>query len=331
MESRKLMNKDFSFEDEVKKAYERISKYILKTPLVHSQRLSGDNFNVYLKLENLQYTGSFKLRGAFNKLLSLNEEKIKGPFVTASTGNHAAAIAYALDKLNLKGTIFLPENVPVLKTNKLKKFDTLLQYHGTDSVETEQYARKNAIENKNTYISPYNDLQVIAGQGTISHEVLTQLSNVDYIFVTIGGGGLISGISGYMKSLNPSTKIIGCLPENSPVMYESIKQGKIIEMESKPTLSEGSAGGIELDSITFEFVKQYVDDYILVTETEIKKQLMNTLKEDKLLIEGAAAVAVAAVEKYDKINSLNGNVVVILCGGNIGLDVIFKNIESKNS
>lgn len=188
-------------------------------------------------------------------------------------------------------------------------------------MQTEKYALEYAKQHNMIYISPYNDAEVIAGQGTVALEIARQLENIDAILVPIGGGGLISGIAGYIKTVFPATKVIGCLPENSPVMAESIKAGKIIEMETFSTLSDATAGGIELDSITFDICKKYIEDYILVTENEIKNAITTLIKTQHLLVERASGVALASLFKNAE-QFRDKNVVVVLSGANISLETL---------
>lgn len=304
----------------VEEAYQRIKDQIRDTPLEFSPAFSVSGKNkVFLKLENIQHSGSFKVRGALNKLLSLTEEERKKGVITASTGNHGLAIAYALSLLNANGTIYLPEKASPLKLKKLKYYPVKLEISGNDSGVTESIARKEAKEQNLPYVSPYNDPDIIAGQGTIGIELTQKLDHIDHVFITIGGGGLISGISALLKSKIPSVKIHGCQPENSPVMYESVKAGKVIEMESKDTLSDGSAGGMDLDTITFPLVQELVDDFMLVSEEEIRNAIKLVFENHNLVIEGAAGVAVASYLKMKE--QFKGNVVIIICGGNISNDV----------
>ena len=259
---------------EVLLAEKRIKEYIRETPLEYSPYLSKlCKCNVFLKLENLQLTGSFKVRGAMNKLLSLTKKQRMNGVITASSGNHGLGIAYALKTLNYPGTIFLPKNTFKTKIEALKYYNVPIKFYGTDCEKTELYARKTANKNNQVYISPYNDPQIIGGQGTIGVELEKQLKNIDYILASIGGGGLISGIAGYLKSMDKNVRVVGCLPKNSPVMYESIKAGKIISMKIKSTLSDGTAGGIEPNAMTFELCKKFIDEYTIVTENEIKKAI----------------------------------------------------------
>ena len=264
-------------------------------------------------------TGSFKLRGTMNKLLSLSKKERKKILVTASSGNHGAAFAYGLKKLGLKGIIYLPGYTSKAKLEALKFYDVVLKLYGTDCVKTEIHARAEAEKNDLEYIPPYNDLKIIGGQGTIGIELRSQLDQMDTVLVPVGGGGLISGIAGYLKSFDPSPEIIGCQPENSPVMSESIKAGEILDMESKPTLSDGSAGGIEEGSITFDICKKYVDDFICVSEEEIREAIKLVLERHFMLAEGAGVLAVAAFMK-EKERFKGKKVVLLISGSKISLD-----------
>ncbi|GIV70795.1 threonine/serine dehydratase [Caldilinea sp.] len=305
-------------------AGQRIRPYVRRTPLDESIALSemgGDR--VFLKLENLQYTGSFKLRGATNKLLSLSPETLARGVVAASSGNHGAAVAYALRRLGVKGVVFVPECAAATKVEAIQRYGAEVRRWGMDSVEAEQQARAFAAQSGRAYISPYNDWEIVAGQGTIGLEVLEELPDVETLYVTVGGGGLIGGIAGYIKALDAgrSVRIVGCLPAHSPVMYESVRAGRIVQMESLPTLSDGSAGGIEEDAITFALCQQLVDDWMLVTEAEIADAVRLIARTHHLMVEGAAGVAVAAYLK-DAQRGRGRNVAIVLCGANIDLDVL---------
>lgn len=307
---------------ETTQAEQRIRSYIRETPLDHALALSEmGQSHVYLKLENLQYTGSFKLRGSMNKLLSLSPAERAQGIVTASSGNHGAAVAYGLKRLGLPGQIFVPENASPVKVEMIRRLGARVHHYGHDSGLTELYARDYANQHGLVYISPYNDEQIIAGQGTIGVELARQLGQIDAVFVTVGGGGLISGIAGYLKAVQPQIKVIGCLPQNSPVMAESVKAGQIIEMESLPTLSDGSAGGIEPGAITFELCQKLVDDFVLVSEDEIKAAIRLIIESQHMLVEGAAGVAVAAYLTTAK-RFRAQNVVIVLCGANISLEAL---------
>lgn len=311
-----------NFQIEAAQVEQRIRPFVHETPLEPALVLSQmGQSQVYLKLENLQPTGSFKLRGAMNKLLSLTPEQRVQGIVTASSGNHGAAVAYGLSRLALQGQIFVPENASPVKVEMIRRFGAEVRTYGNDSGLTELYARDYAEQSGRVYISPYNDEQIIAGQGTIGVELARQLEQIDAVFVTVGGGGLISGVAGYLKAVRPGIRVIGCLPENSPVMAESVKAGRIIEMESLPTLSDGSAGGIEPGAITFELCQKWVDDYVLVSEEEIKAAMRLLIETQHMLVEGAAGVAVAAYLKTAE-NFRAQNVVIVICGANISLETL---------
>ena len=307
---------------EVLAAEARIRPHIIKTPVEYSPYLSQiTGANVWLKMEHLQITGSFKLRGATNKVISLSpQEKAKG-VITASTGNHGSAFAYIADKLGVKGTIYLPESAAPAKIEYMKMYNVDLKYIPGDPIEAEKTARATAAQNGQVYVSPYNDPQIVGGQGTIGLEILEQVPNVDSVFVPVGGGGLIAGIAGFMKEMLPKIEIIGCQPENSAVMYESIKAGRVVDIPTYPTLSDGTAGGMDSDSITFEICQKYVDDYTMISENEIADGLRFLIKKHYMLVEGAAALSIASLLK-EKERFSGKTVVLILCGRKIGLETL---------
>ena len=281
--------------DSAVEADKRIHPYIRETPLEESLFLSRENDgSVYLKLENWQITGSFKLRGALNKILSLDPEKQAGEIITASSGNHGAAVAYVLHRFNLKGTIFLPEYASPAKLEALRVYNPDIRLFGDDCVIAEKKARRTAAEQNQIFISPYNDPLIIAGQATAGLEIIRRSQSLDFAVVPVGGGGLISGVAGILKHRWPEIKIIGAQPENSPVMYESVKAGRIVDYPSKSTLSDGTAGGLEENSITFDICRELVDDFILLSEKEIATAVHWMLKYQHMLVEGAAALPLAA-------------------------------------
>ncbi len=303
-------------------AEQKIRPYIRTTPLEHSLHLSKTtNGQVFLKLENLQATGSFKARGAMNALLSLTKEQRDMGVVTASSGNHGIAVAYGLNTLKINGTIFVPENTSSAKVAAISNFGVDIRFWSIDCLQTETYARAYAEQHQMFYISPYNDLHVIGGQGTIGVELSRQIKNIDMVLVAVGGGGMISGMAGYLKTVFPHIKIIGCSPVNSPVMARSIQSGHILDMESLPTLSDGTAGGIENDSITFPICQRLVDEYILVSEDEIRLAMRQFIETHHMLIEGAAGVPLAALLKMPE-RFQGKTVVVVLCGANISLETL---------
>lgn len=320
METFDCIFKPMNVLQEVLDAHKRISDNILRTPLLYSHWLSETcGGEVYLKLESEQYTGSFKARGSLNKLMWLKEQGDQKFPVTASTGNHGLGFARALDLLEMEGKIFLPHNASESKVEAIRAYDVDLEFYSDDPYETELHARKTAEENGWVYVSPYNDLQVIGGQGTIGIEVLERLPKPDNFLITVGGGGLISGVGTYVKSNNPQTRIIGCQPENSPEMSASVRAGAYQEVESKPTLSDGSAGGFERDSITFDLCKSLVDDFILISEEEIEEAIRLMIKHHHKIIEGSAGVAVAGILKQPD-RFAGTSTVVVICGANISAD-----------
>jgi threonine dehydratase len=309
-------------EKEVRAAEKRIRPHVRRTFLEHSAHFSKlAGAEVHFKLENLQHTGSFKVRGAINKVLSLTMEQMARGVVTASTGNHGLAVTFALRSLGASGTIFVPENASPNKVGAIRRLGAEVQTAGEDPVEAEAHARSYAAERGAAYVPPYNDPLIIGGQGTIGFELEQQLDEFDALFVSLGGGGLISGIAGYIKSVRPEVDVIGCSPENSRVMIESVKAGRILEMPSLPTISDGTAGGVEEDSITFELCRSLVDEYVTVSEDEIRESLRLFMRSHHMLIEGAAAVAVASLGKLRR--AYRGKkVVIVICGANIDLDTL---------
>lgn len=306
--------------EKIIEAEKRIRPYLRETPLEYSYALNKmTGGEVYLKLENIQVTGSFKARGALNKVLSLGDSNAK--IVTASTGNHGLGVANALAVVKKDGTIYLPKNASPAKVEAIRMRGVPVEFYGDNCEETELYVRKLAEASNQVYISPYNDEEVMAGQGSIGVELFRQLPDLDAVFISVGGGGLIAGIASYLKAVNPKIEIVACLPENAPVMYECIKAGKIIEVAEKPTLSDATAGGIEAGSITFEVCQQYVDNYIMVSEQEIADSMKLVMKHHHLIIEGSAGVAVASLLKA-RDQYKGKKAVVLICGGNVSEAVL---------
>jgi threonine dehydratase len=307
---------------EVLEAEARIRAHVRETPLELSPYLSADaEADVYLKLESHQLTGSFKLRGAMNKCLSLSKGERSRPIVTASSGNHAGAVAYTLKELGGTGIIYLPSTVSRAKVEALEPYGAELRFVGSDSVEGELEAKRVAREEGLLYISPYSDPQIIGGQGTVAVEIERQLERFDAVYVPVGGGGLIAGIAGYFKARSPSVRIVGCQPEASRVMYESIAAGRILELPSEPTLADGTAGGLDPDAITFPICQRDVDDMVLVTEDEIAQAMRFAIEKHSMLIEGAAALSIAAFRKT-KASHRGGTVVLVVSGKKVSLDTL---------
>ena len=305
-----------------KEASARIADLVRETPADYSYRFSAETGSeVYFKLENLQYTGSFKLRGAANRLATLTAEQKRSGCVTASSGNHGAAVAYAMQKLGIEGVIFVPEQTSTAKVDAIRSYGGEIRFFGTDGLDTEIHARDYADEHGMFYVSPYNDAEVIAGQGTCGIEIAAAIPQVDTLFVAVGGGGLVSGVASVLKSANPAIRVVGCQPEASAVMAHSVEAGRIVEEASRPTLSDGTAGGIEQDAITFGLCRALVDEFELVTEAEIAAAMRRFIDYEHQLIEGAAGVALAAMLKQ-KETIAGRKVVVLICGGNVSRDTL---------
>lgn len=307
---------------EILLAESRIRPHIRETilePVPYLSRIGGAE--VHAKLENLQHTGAFKVRGAMNKILSLTAEERGRGVAAASTGNHGTAVAFSLKKLKAPGIIFVPEGTPPSRKDAIERMGAEVRMHGRDCVETETFARRYAAEAGMTYVSPYNDLHVVAGQGTIAVELERQLDRIDAVFAALGGGGMVAGIAAHLKSVLPEVRIIGCSPENSQVMIQSVKAGEILDLPSAPTLSDSTAGGLEQGAITFDLCRALVDEYITVTEEEIKTSLKQFIQNQHMLIEGAAAVAVASYQKT-RDRFAGRRVVVVICGANVDLETL---------
>jgi threonine dehydratase len=288
---------------------------------MHSRGLSeSTHANVYLKLENLQETGAFKLRGAAYKLLSLSGEQAARGVVAASNGNHALAVASIGRKLGIPVEVFVSEHVDPTRRKKIESLQARVNAVKGDSLLAEQTARREAEQSGRTYVSPYNDRDVVTGQGTVAVEILRQLSQagtdrLDAVFVAVGGGGLIGGIGLHLKSVSSGTEVVGCWPENSPVLYECLRAGRIIDVSEKPTLSVSTAGGMEADSVTLEIARKVIDRSVMVSEEEILDAARRIHREEGQLIEGAAAVAVAAFLKSAR-DYAGKTVAIVICGGN---------------
>jgi len=306
--------------ERVREAEERIREHVLRTPLVRSERLSdAAGREVHLKLENLQITGSFKIRGVLNKLLTLTDDERSRGVIAASTGNHGLAVAHAAELLGITATIALPETADPAKVERLRGHAVRVEVRGAECAAAEAWARGVAESSGAVYVSPYNDPDVVAGQGTIGPELADALGSVDVLFASVGGGGLIAGVAGFLDGTGAGAHAVGCLPKNSPVMYDSVRAGRIVEARILPTLSDSTAGGVEPGAITFDLCREFVDDWVLVDEDEIRSAMALVKDEHDLEIEGAAGVAVAGLLKSrDRLpDPAGGNAVVIVCGGNI--------------
>jgi threonine dehydratase len=303
-------------------AAKRIAPHIQRTELARSELFSELlSANVYFKRENFQETGSFKVRGATNRLMTLSADELSNGCVVASSGNHGAAVSCAMQKLGASGVVFVPEQTSIVKIRKIEAYGGTVRLFGVDGLDTEQHAREYAEQKGMFYLSPYNDEQVIAGQGTCGVEIAEQLPGIDAVFIAVGGGGLIGGVGSVMKKHNPDVRVVGCQPTASAVMAHSIEAGRILDIPSKPTISDGTAGGIEEGTITFPLNRAVVDQFVLVDEEEIADAMRRYVKAEGHSIEGAAGVALAALlAQRDAVAGCN--VAVIICGGNISDEVM---------
>jgi len=303
-------------------AANRIGPYVRETPLQYSRYFSETcGARVWFKLENFQVTGSFKIRGACNKLLTTDRAELARGCVAASSGNHGAAVAHATQELGIDCVVFVPEKSSSAKVDAIRRAGAEVRFHGTDGLDTEQFARGYADEQGMVYVSPYNDRSVVAGQGSCGVEIGRQLADIDAVFVAVGGGGLIGGVGTLLKTTKPGIEIVACQPAASAVMTESVRAGRLIDMESDETLSDGTAGGIEADAITFDICRRVVDRYVVVDEERIAAAMRAYIDAEHQLLEGAAGVAVAAL--LDAGDRYAGqNVVVVVCGGNISRETL---------
>jgi threonine dehydratase len=303
-------------------AAERIAGTVVRTPLRPYRLLSERvGANIQLKLENEQHTGSFKFRGAVNRLLTLDDATRRAGVVVASSGNHGAAVARAMRDLGTGGVIFVPEKVSSQKLATIRDLGADVRLYGDNGLDTELQAREYAATHGMFYLSPYNDPEVIAGQGTIGVELLADMPDIDVAVIAVGGGGLIAGVASVLKSARPAIRIVAVQPEASPVMALSVRAGKIIETDETPTLSDGTAGGIEAGAITFEPVQTLADEFVLVPEYDIAVALRDLEKEEGLVVEGAAALTLAAINA-DAASYRDKNVVALICGGNIAPETL---------
>lgn len=291
-----------------------------RTPLIASPRLTEHaGTSVFLKLENLQRTGSFKIRGAANKMLSLTDaEKARG-VLTISSGNHGRAVAYLAQTLGIRAVICMSLRVPGNKVEAIERLGAEVVLHG-DSYEAAEVQALHLLEQRGlTMIQPFDDPLVIAGQGTIALEILEDLPEVDTVIVPLGGGGLLSGIASAMKEANPAIRTIGVLMDRAPVMYHSLKAGQLIKMEEEATLADALAGNIDLDNrYTFRMIQKYVDDVVLVSEEAIAEAMAFALQTHRLVVEGGGAVGIAALWQH-KVEHLAGSTAVVVSGANADL------------
>lgn len=305
----------------IKTIYERILDADLRlkgildnTDLIYSDFFSFESGNsVFIKPENLQKTGAFKIRGAYNKLAQMSESEREAGVITASAGNHAQGVAYAASLMGIDATIVMPTTTPLIKINATKNYGAKVELYGDSYDDAFAHALKLQASRGATMVHPFNDLDVIAGQGTIGKEILDQLPNVDIILVPVGGGGLISGIGAYVKSVNPNCRVVGVEPEGAMSMKTSMDQGKIIRLGSVHTVADGVAVK-EVGDKNFEIARHVVDEMVTVTDYEIMDAFLMLLEKHKIVSENSGALSLAAIKK---LNVRNNTIVSVLSGGNI--------------
>ena len=316
--------------EKIKDAHKKILPYVNYTPLVHSEYLSNYS-NVKLKLENFQITGSFKLRGALNKLLSLSKSEKEKGVIAVSTGNHGKGVAYASKVLGIKSTIYMSSMVPQYRRKAIENLGAKVEIVGQNSDEADLFAKNLAKEKNISLIHPFDDEDIIIGQGTVGLEMLEQFPDADTIIIPTSGGGLVSGIAQAIKLQKPKIKIISVSMERGPSMYDSLKKGVPVDVEELETLADCLGGRIGLDNkFTFNIVKEYVDDFVLVSEEKIAEGIKINFLEHKIVSEGAAATSIMVVK--EKLSSHIGkNIICLICGGNIDAQLFNKVLSSANT
>ena len=290
-----------------------------KTDLIYAQKLSGDN-QIYLKTENLQVTGSFKLRGAYYKISQLTDEQRAAGILACSAGNHAQGVALAATRMGAKSVICMPDGAPISKVEATRALGAEVCLVPGAYDDAYEYARKLEQETHATFIHPFNDEEVIAGQGTIGLEILEQLNDVDAVVVPIGGGGLIAGVAYAIKALRPDVKVYGVQAENASAMAQSLHSHKLTSLSRVATFADGIAVKVPGD-LTFSLIEQYVDDIVTVTEDEIATAILALIEKQKLIAEGAGAVSVAAA-MFGKLPIKGKRVVCLVSGGNIDVNIL---------
>lgn len=313
-------------------ASKRIYPYVTPTPLAPAPFLStAGDCTAFLKLESEQVTGSFKARGAVAKVTSLSSDELRRGLLTSSTGNHGLAFAYATAAVPAAAAaparprVYVPETAVAVKKDRLRAQGVQVVEYGSDCLEAELRAAEAAEEEGGVYVSPYNDGDVIAGQGTVGLELLAQLPASSaaslVVFVPVGGGGLAAGIAGVLKAAHPAVTIVGCQPEASQVMRLSVEAGTIVDAPSRDTLSDGTAGGVERGSVTLRPCVECIDEWVCVSEADIAGAMVAVLERQGKLVEGSAGVAVAAAMRAAARGDLRGKTAVaICCGGNVALE-----------
>lgn len=305
--------------EHIYKAKIRLKEVALHTPLMPNMNLSERfNCNLMLKREDLQIVRSYKIRGAYNKMSTLSQEEKAGGIVCASAGNHAQGVALACQKMEVHGVIFMPNVTPLQKIDKVKSFGknfVEIQLVGDSFDEANHQAIKFAKENNRTFIPPFNDRRIIEGQATVGLEILEDSHvPIDYIFVSIGGGGLVSGLGSYFSRMSPQTKIIGVEPQGAPAMYQSLRQGRVVELDTIDNFVDGAAVK-KVGDLTFSIAQKVVDDMLLIPEGEVCSQILSLYNEEGIVVEPSGAMPIAALNHYRE-QIANKNVVCVISGGN---------------
>jgi len=306
--------------DTIVRAHTEIRPQVPVSPLQRSAALSQAlGCEVLLKCEHLQPTGSFKIRGATSSIQALLRGGRQASITTASSGNHGQAVARAGAALNVKTTVYVAATASRPKVEAIRALGVDLVTVEGSPLDAELLARKHAVEQGKTYISPYNDLTVMAGQGTLGMELIEQAPDLDAVFISVGGGGLIGSVGTVFKHLSPKTRIVGVWPENSPCMLRAIEAGKVVDVEEQDTISDGTAGAIEPNSVTVPICKAVIDETVMVTEAQIGLAMRRLAEAEHWIVEGAAGVALAGLA--NRADAYAGRrVAVVLCGRNIALE-----------
>jgi len=316
-----------SLVERITQAHTAIRPRVPRTPLERSSLLSATlGCEVLLKSEHLQPTGSFKLRGATNKIRLLDEAARRQGVITASTGNHGQAVAHAGALAGVPVTVYVTASASRSKTAAIQQLGAELIVVEGPPLEAELQARRRASETGKPYVAPYNDLDVVAGQGTVGMELVEQAPRLDAVFIAVGGGGLIGGVGTALKELRPQTQIVGVWPENSPCMLRALETGRLLEVAETPTLSDGTAGAIEPGSITFPICQTVIDATVTVSELEIAAAMRHIAAAEHWIVEGAAGVALAGLIKTASAWR-DRTVAVVLCGRNIALETFLAAVD----
>jgi threonine dehydratase len=312
--------------EKIKRAHTAIRPQVLVTPLERSRPLSNAlGCEVLLKAEHLQPTGTFKVRGATNKIHLLGEDGRRTGVITASTGNHGKAVARAGALAGVPVIVYVAASTAKSKMEAIKELGAELVVVDGNPLDAELQARRRAAEEKRPYVSPYNDLDVVAGQGTLGMELMEQAPQLDAVFISVGGGGLIGGTGTAIKHLRPETRVVGVWPENSACLLKALEAGRIIDVAESPTLSDSTAGAVEPGSVTFPICQSVIDQTVTVTESEIAAAMRSIAAAEHWIVEGSAGVALAGLMKLA--DAYRGQkVAVVLCGRNIALETFLQAI-----